>query len=149
MLCQLGEHQSPYLGLDLPATFLCLLVLRMPGADKAGTVPSRPCGFPPLILERGEQLCFASLIRNARSYIYARDDDCAPETSPLRAVLLCDRPPGMAPETSSCNLIPSFPCSCFASRSFSHTHTRARTVCLHTHPSLFFFPFWLLLAILF
>ena len=124
------------LGVDLPATFLSLLVLRMPGGDKAGTVVSRTCGRLPLMLERGEQLCLASLIRNAYRCINTGDDDCAPKTSPCKLFCSMMDPQGwlLKPRLATSSL-PFLALALL--RALSHTHTRTRSVSLYTPLSVF------------
>ena len=125
-----------------PAWYLSALVLRMPGGDKAGIVVSRPCDFPSLILERGKQRCFASFIRNACRCIYARDDDCVPETSPCKLFCSAMDPQGwlLKPRLATFSL-PFLALVLLHACTLSLSHTYIHTQCVSTHTPLFFFPF--------
>lgn len=100
----------------------------MPGGDKAGTV-SGPCGFifPLTIPERGKQLCFASLMRNACSCIYTGDNDYA------CCRLFCSL---VDPQRWLPKPLPATPA--LPSRALCHCLTRARAHSVSPHTPLCF-----------
>lgn len=95
-----------------------------------------------LLLRGGEELFFASLIRNACRCIYTGDDDCAPKTSPCKLFCSMMDPQRwlLKPQLATSSL-PFFALALLrtlsVSLSLTHMHAHTQSVSPHTPLSVF------------